>query len=543
MSQPDVPPVKRARFDRDSATAIGPKYVNVNAFWQDMVDAASDYNSTYETAEGERFQNELALIVPATMATQGLPIMIPANRQNEDEELNADWGATSNFVFALIDEKPNSEKTRMTVVAYLHEPEKVNLEAGVQIVVRTPSNFLTPAGINEIAMGEAVAKLALPALSKLFESRPKTAAKNPSETGNSDSSEKMKQIGQYGIADLDGTLRPCSGKSEGVKRMNKIGGMIRLLGWERFSKLVLDLTYSPKYFMANCQRYEESAADLPSDSPFKSFGKLSHISDLPVMENKSKLECVLLGIYPQYDRTTISLNDYLRHASSKSVWKKESSRQGRVLFIEALRNIEQVFTVFYGAHYRGCCAEIITAFEDDEAIFQNFDDLYVHVQLEMLLSKFYADIHYEKRPIVFDTMTMETTEKCAILFQHHLSVGLDQARGISLTGNWERQPHSNFYSNEGTYRKIIIAPAVLPSAQKKEASAEPISLCPYHIAGQLGVLSVSGSAIKCISERCKNKHEKIDKLTRNEVTRAIKSITVKRIRELSEAAVAKHYKN
>ena len=79
MSQPDVPLVKRARFDRDSATAIGPKYVNANAFWQDMVDAASDYNSKYETAEGERFQNELALIVPATMATQGLPIMIPAN--------------------------------------------------------------------------------------------------------------------------------------------------------------------------------------------------------------------------------------------------------------------------------------------------------------------------------------------------------------------------------------------------------------------------------------------------------------------------------
>ena len=45
-------------------------------------------------------------------------------------------------------------------------------------------------------MGGTVAKLSLPALSKLFESRPKAAAKNPSETGDSDSSEKMKQIGQ-----------------------------------------------------------------------------------------------------------------------------------------------------------------------------------------------------------------------------------------------------------------------------------------------------------------------------------------------------------
>ena len=200
----------------------------------------------------------------------------------------------------------------MTVIAYLHEPDEIQLEAGMKIIAQTPFNFLTPIGINETAMGEAVAKLVSPTLSKLFEQRPKAAAKNQSETGNSDSLDKMKVMGQYGISDLDGTLRPCSGKSEGVKRMNKIGGMIRLLGWERFSKLVLDLSYSPKYFVANCQRYEESAADLPADSPIKTLGKLSHISDLPVIEIKTKLECVLLGTYPQYDRTTISLNDYLR---------------------------------------------------------------------------------------------------------------------------------------------------------------------------------------------------------------------------------------
>lgn len=430
-----------------------------------MISAASLYNPTYTTAEGER---SLAQVVPASMANLGLPIMIPANRKNVDKELNADWGETSNFVFALIDEKPTSETTRMTVIAYLHEPDEIQLEAGMKIIAQTPFNFLTPIGINETAMGEAVAKLLSLTLSKLFEQRPKAAAKNQSETGNSDSLDFVKVMGQYGISDLDGTLRPCSGKSEGVKRINKFGGMIRLLGWERFSKLVLDLSYSPKYFMANCQRYEESAADLPADSPFKTLGKLSHISDLPVIEIKTKLECVLLGTYPQYDRTTISLNDYLRQVPSKSVWRKESSGQGRVLFIAALRNIEQVFTVFYGAHYRGCCAEVITAFDEEEIVFQNFDDLYVHIQLEILLSKFCADIHYEKRPIVFDTMTMETTEKCAQLFQHHFKVGLDQARGISPTGNWERQPHSKFYSNEGTYRKILLTPTTLPPDQKKK---------------------------------------------------------------------------
>ena len=153
---------KRPRFDRDSANALGPKYVNTTAFWQDMINTASLYNPTYETAAGERFQNSLAQIVPASMANQGLPIMIPANRQNVDEELNADWGATSNFVFALIDEKPTSETTRMTVIAYLHGPEEVQLEAGMKILAQTPSNFLTPVGINETAMGEAITKLASP---------------------------------------------------------------------------------------------------------------------------------------------------------------------------------------------------------------------------------------------------------------------------------------------------------------------------------------------------------------------------------------------
>ena len=140
-------------------------------------------------------------------------------------------------------------------------------------------------------------------------------------------------------------------------------------------------------------------------------------------------------------------------------------------------------------------------------------------------------------------MTMETTEKCAQLFQHHFKVGLDQARGIFPTGNWELQPHSKFYSNEGTYRKILLTPTTLPPDQKKKAVVEVIPHCPYHIAGQLGVLSASGVVIKCISERCKNKHEKIEKITRIEMTKAIKSITVKRINELSEAAVAKHFKN
>jgi hypothetical protein len=68
--------------------------------------------------------------------------------------------------------------------------------------------------------------------------------------------------------DLNGVLRPCSGKSEGVKRMSKVGGRIRLLGWNRFDKMVLDVDYKPNFFIENCQRYDESAINISDESPF-----------------------------------------------------------------------------------------------------------------------------------------------------------------------------------------------------------------------------------------------------------------------------------
>ena len=66
---------------------------------------------------------------------------------------------------------------------------------------------------------------------------------------------KAKLSGQYCVLDLNGVLRPCSGKSKGVKRMSEVHEMIRLLGWERFEKLVLDLDYNPKYFMIRGKRW------------------------------------------------------------------------------------------------------------------------------------------------------------------------------------------------------------------------------------------------------------------------------------------------
>ena len=64
--------------------------------------------------------------------------MIPANTPNKNELLNGDWGATSNFVFALLQEKPTVQTVRVAIVGYLHSPATVELQAGQFLVYETP---------------------------------------------------------------------------------------------------------------------------------------------------------------------------------------------------------------------------------------------------------------------------------------------------------------------------------------------------------------------------------------------------------------------
>ena len=335
---------KRQRFNRDSDSAMGPVYVRGTEVWQSRLDAASSYVPSCNSEEGERFKDSLSRVVKSNEAQQGQGIMIPADTQDENELLNADWGATSNFVFAVLNEKPTSMTTRVTIVGYLHTPEVIELQAKLNITFKTPNSFLAPSGVNDLAVKNMMSKLV--SVDVLLEVPETVDAITVNEMSKSNAVDKMKQGGLYDVLDLDGTVRACSGKSEGVKRMNKIGGMIRLFGWERFNKLVLDLNYAHKYFMRNCQIYEECADDLPVTSPFKSFQKLSHMTDLPVFVNKIKLDCIILGSYPQYDRTVIGMNDFLRNTFTKPLWKKKASRQGMGFLVDAFRNIQRVFEVF-----------------------------------------------------------------------------------------------------------------------------------------------------------------------------------------------------
>ena len=148
-------------------------------------------------------------------------------------------------------------------------------------------------------------------------------------------------------------------------------------------------------------------------------------------------------------------------------------------------------------------------------------------------------------------MKIDTPEKCALLLQHHLNVGLMQARGTAPTGKWERQPHSKFYSNEGTYSKVISASTQQPDpnssknntskTQEKMKHIKADAICPYNLAGQLGFLTIAGLTLACTNKKCNNRHATLRKLTRAEVTTATAAITVKRIRDLCETAAEKYF--
>jgi hypothetical protein len=140
---------------------------------------------------------------------------------------------------------------------------------------------------------------------------------------------EIKDISMYGIPDLDRTPRQCSVKTEGIQRMIKVRGLIRLLG-SRFERLVKDLLYCRETFTANGQRYAESSENLSRDSISKSFGNLPKLKGLPICDNVDKLVRLMLGNYPLYDRSHISLKDFLSFRSDSVKWGRSPTREGQL---------------------------------------------------------------------------------------------------------------------------------------------------------------------------------------------------------------------
>ena len=162
----------------------------------------------------------------------------------------------------------------------------------------------------------------------------------------------------YGIPDLDGVPKSCSVKAAGVKRMLKVGGLVRLMG-ERFERLVEDLFYCRETFTATCQRYAETSENLPKSSPFKSFIKLPKLTGLPVQDNEETLELLLLGNNPMFDRSQISLKDFISFKVDNISWGRSPTRYGRVALLDAFTNLQKVLVVYFGNDFSTCCEDVI----------------------------------------------------------------------------------------------------------------------------------------------------------------------------------------
>jgi hypothetical protein len=93
--------------------------------------------------------------------------------------------------------------------------------------------------------------------------------------------------------------------------MVKVAGMIRLLGMDRFERMVVDILYCKKDFALAVTRYAASAVLLPSESPFRSFAQQKKLVGLPIVDNPDILERFVLGDYPLHDRSTLSLLDFV----------------------------------------------------------------------------------------------------------------------------------------------------------------------------------------------------------------------------------------
>ena len=114
---------------------------------------------------------------------------------------------------------------------------------------------------------------------------------------------------------------------------------------------------------------------------------------MPVYDNKDTLEKLILGDYPLYDRSKISLQDFLRHKLPSSQWGDAPTREGRASFTEAFTNFQQVLVVYFGYSFDASFEEILEVLHNDEDILQEYNDSYIQIKMEMAISQFYQVVY------------------------------------------------------------------------------------------------------------------------------------------------------
>ena len=436
---------------------------------------------------------------------KGVIILVPVDTPNDKEAVDETWAHTSNWYYCVVQTVNPDDTVKIEILGTMLPVEDQLL---------FPTGWTTETDLPEYLL---TSKGKLKEIENQLITASHTAEPSGTEGETVVKANGNRSIQLFGIPDLDGISRLCSGKADGIKRMLKVGGLIRLMG-TRFDRLVTDLNYNRETFMDMCQKYSETSEDLPKEALFKSFVRLPKLRGLPVQDNVETLERFLLGDYPFYDRTRISLKDFVDSRGDNFTWGRSATIYGRKALEDAFRNLQKVLVVYFGNCYDACCEDVLKILNDDDDVLQDYNDHYIQIKLEMAISMFFHDVYKEKELMNYPEMLMTTPSLCAALLKRYLYEEMQKAQGLLGAKKWETHPHSKFYAQEGTFKKVIFKKVIEkitnPVIQDKGTKKLP---CIWYAAEQLRVRNAKDQVITCRKASCEWPHRSLIQCSRGEL--------------------------
>jgi len=362
-------------------------------------------------------------------------------------------------------------------------------------------------------------------------------------------------LGTYRVTDLDGRNFSCTNKQAGHARMQTLQGMVRAMGMDRFLTLVQDLDFSIPTFFAAADRFMSQRMAVPATHPLASMAGYQAISEAMVLRDRTATEKALKLEFDGYDLDSLSLQSFIIPPSGSDwdkrdswlVWTRAATSQGRRDMAAAVSNLEAFFTAFHHPGFAGSLAPITDALTKGVRHRQltGYHDVYIWLEIQRMLKEWSLDVRKFVTPVNHAHMDMTTPARVAELlwtYAMELVRAADQDSRLPAERRWEPQPHSDFYSEMGAYRRYMgNGPKTLtnppptvswnedgftlegPKPPKrgedkpkrprtgKEAqdgdrtAATDAQICPFHLKELLGIKKL-GTLVVCTAKPCKKTH-------------------------------------
>jgi hypothetical protein len=230
----DVLPNKRKRYQFEIPS------LTIEANVGDLLTLANRFCATVNTVVEGDFENVGKKLL-ATEAVPGQIMLFPTDKEEEGEQIDDKWAMTSNWVYFTV--LSVGAPAMIKLIGTVFPTTSVPFREGHTTRVHLPEYLIQAVGSTEL------------------EGRAYLNEDTSMETQGEEEPAALlgKRVLLYGIPDLDKQPRLCSLRNEGIKRMVKVTGMIRLMGMDRFERMVVDLLYCKKDFALAVPRYAASA--------------------------------------------------------------------------------------------------------------------------------------------------------------------------------------------------------------------------------------------------------------------------------------------